>query len=111
MKARDVHQVWAVGAPDITACACIQAISGAEGHWLTSLFVDPALRNRGLAGRLLSQLRMTIDGSIWLFCRPELVELYYRHGYHIASQLPESLACKLVRYQRDKDLIALVNHL
>lgn len=109
MKARDVHQVWAVGAPDISGCACIQPLTDGNGHWLTSLFVDPTARNQGLAGRLLSQMRLAVSGSIWLFCRPELADLYHHHGYQIASHLPESLASKLQRYRREKDLIALVN--
>lgn len=121
MKARDVHQVWAArlsrtadaehtDPAAIVACACLQPISGADGHWLTSLFVAPQVRNRGLAGRLLKHLRQAEDGSIWLFCRPELTELYVRHGYCVATRLPESLASKLTRYQRDKQLVALVNH-
>lgn len=109
MKARDAHQVWAVGAPDIQACACIQPLTDGNGHWLTSLFVDPTVRNQGLAGRLLSQMRLAVSGSIWLFCRPELADLYHHHGYQITGNLPESLASKLHRYRREKDLIALVN--
>lgn len=109
MKVKSTHQVWVLGAPAITACACIQAVAGSEGHWLTSLFVDPALRKRGLAGQLLDQVRLAIDGPIWLFCRTELSQFYHRHGYHTAEQMPESLNSKLQRYRREKELVALVN--
>ncbi|MFO7703744.1 MAG: GNAT family N-acetyltransferase [Halopseudomonas sp.] len=109
MKVRSTHQVWVLGAPAITACVCTQAVVSREGHWLTSLFVDPALRKRGLAGQLLDQVRLVVDGPIWLFCRPELSRVYHRHGYYTAKQMPESLTSKLQRYRREKQLIALVN--
>lgn len=109
IKARQAHQVWIAGAPNIAACTCVQPVPGSEGHWLTSLFVDPALRCCGLAGRLLDHVRSNVEGPIWLFCRPELGGLYQRHGYQIAADLPQSLATKLSRYQHDKQLIAMVH--
>ncbi len=46
-------------------------------------------------------------GPTWLFCHPDLVPFYARLGFHMAVQLPETLAGRLQRYQRSKRLIAL----
>lgn len=109
MKARPVHQVWVAGASNISACLCIQPVADHHGYWLTSLFVDPAARRRGLAQQLLREVRLAVTGPIWLFCRPELSSLYRRQGYLVAESLPISLSSKLARYKREKQLIALVH--
>ncbi|WP_373185671.1 GNAT family N-acetyltransferase [Halopseudomonas sp.] len=105
MKTRPAHKVWAIRGESLQACLCLQPI--ANGHWLTSLFVDPALRGQGLAGYLLEHACASLEGSVWLFCHPGLEHLYARHGFAVCPELPESLASKLQRYQRNKALIAL----
>lgn len=105
MKTRPVHTVWTVRSDQILACLCLQPMS--HGQWLTSLFVDPRMRRQGLAGYLLNDACASVNGPVWLFCQPELVPLYRNHGFIPCPSLPESLASKLQRYQRRKELLPM----
>lgn len=105
MKTRPAHQVWVIRSDSLLACLCLQPV--AEGYWLTSLFVDPAHRRRGMAQQLLDTARSGVPGPVWLFCNPELQALYVKSGFEICTLLPESLADRLERYQRSKPLIAM----
>jgi GNAT superfamily N-acetyltransferase len=106
MKTRPAHQIWAIRSNSILACLCLQPI--AEGYWLTSLFVDPAQRRRGMAQQLLDTARSGVPGPVWLFCNPELLALYAKSGFGVCTLLPEPLADRFERYQRSKPLIAMV---
>ncbi|SDR72059.1 Acetyltransferase (GNAT) family protein [Halopseudomonas sabulinigri] len=102
------HLVWVGKKHDLIVSAlCLTPIS--HGHWLTSLLVAPSHRRLGLAAMLLKHIRHEYAGPIWLFCAPELRPLYEQTGYRVASELPESLQDKLLRYRRHKTLIALIN--
>lgn len=105
MKTKSAHTVWSVRDDRLHACLCLQPV--AHGHWLTGLFVTPALRNMGLAGRLITAARASVSGPVWLFCNPDLERLYARYGFQRCAELPQQLCSKLERYQRSKPLIAL----
>ncbi len=79
----------------------------AEGHWLTSLFVAPALRGQAIAATLVQQSLAHTPGPVWLFCNPELLAFYQRLGFTPCQRLPEALANRLARYTRSKPLVAL----
>ncbi len=105
MKTRPTHQVWVVRTDALHACLCLQPI--AHGHWLTSLFVDPALRGQGIAQQLLDNACASVAGPVWLFCHPDLQLLYAKRGFVVCRALPSPLADRLKRYQRTKLLIAM----
>lgn len=105
MKTRPEHRVWAIREDRVLACLCLQPV--ASGHWLTSLFVDPALRGKGLAGYLLKHACASLEGPVWLFCHPGLERFYRSNGFVLCPHLPEQLNSRLQRYQRNKALIAM----
>ena len=78
-----------------------------HGHWLTGLLVAPKQRNQGLAQRLVKRALAGCDGPVWLFCEPKLSGFYMQLGFHESARLPESLACRLQRYNRNKTFLAL----
>ncbi|MDT3747029.1 GNAT family N-acetyltransferase [Pseudomonas kurunegalensis] len=105
MRAASDAQLWVARAPGIIAGLSLSPVG--DGYWLTGLFVDPQQRNKGMAGRLIEAALEQANGPTWLFCHPDLVPFYQRLGFHMAGQLPESLASRLLRYQRSKRLVAL----
>ena len=105
MKVRSRHQTWVIRDPEIIACLCLQPMD--RGYWLTSLLVSPGHRNQGKATTLLSHVRTSVSGPIWLFCNPTLQAFYERSGFNRCSDLPEALADRLARYQRSKQLMAM----
>ncbi|MGM3218070.1 GNAT family N-acetyltransferase [Pseudomonas sp. PhalM4] len=105
MRAASDAQLWVARAPGIIAGLSLSPVG--NGYWLTGLFVDPQQRNKGMAGRLIEAALEQANGPTWLFCHPDLVPFYQRLGFHMAGQLPESLASRLLRYQRSKRLVAL----
>lgn len=105
MRAASDAQLWVARAPGIIAGLSLSPVG--DGYWLTGLFVDPQQRNKGVAGRLIEAALEQANGPTWLFCHPDLVPFYQRLGFHMAGQLPESLASRLLRYQRSKRLVAL----
>ena len=105
MRAASDAQLWVARAPGIIAGLSLSPVG--DGYWLTGLFVDPQQRNKGMAGRLIEAALEQANGPTWLFCHPDLVPFYPRLGFHMAGQLPESLASRLLRYQRSKRLVAL----
>ncbi|AVH39827.1 GNAT family N-acetyltransferase [Pseudomonas monteilii] len=105
MRAASDAQLWVARAPGIIAGLSLSPVG--DGYWLTGLLVDPQQRNKGMAGRLIEAALEQANGPTWLFCHPDLVPFYQRLGFHMAGQLPESLASRLLRYQRSKRLVAL----
>ena len=105
MRAASDAELWVARAPGIIAGLSLSAVG--EGLWLTGLFVDPQLRGQGVAGRLIDAALQHAGGPTWLFCHPDLAPFYQRLGFHMAGQLPETLASRLQRYQRSKRLVAL----
>ncbi|MFK0037576.1 GNAT family N-acetyltransferase [Pseudomonas monteilii] len=105
MRAASDAQLWVARAPGIIAGLSLSPVG--DGYWLTGLFVDPQQRKKGVAGRLIEAALEQANGPTWLFCHPDLVPFYQRLGFHMAGQLPESLASRLLRYQRSKRLVAL----
>jgi GNAT superfamily N-acetyltransferase len=105
MRAASDAQLWVARAPGIIAGLSLSPVG--DGYWLTGLFVDPQQRNKGVAGRLIDAALEQANGPTWLFCHPDLAPFYQRLGFHMAGQLPESLASRLLRYQRSKRLVAL----
>lgn len=106
MKARSRHQVLVLRNTDISAALCLQPV--ADGTWLTNLLIAADKRGSGLATLLLAEARRVTQGPIWLFARPELEGFYVKRGYQSLPVLPAELADRLVRYQRTKQLVALV---
>lgn len=70
-------------------------------------FVAPALRGQGVAGDLVSHAIAAVDGPIWLFCDPQLQGFYEKLGFSLDVELPHALHERLVRYQRNKAMIAM----
>ncbi|UXL37532.1 GNAT family N-acetyltransferase [Pseudomonas fragi] len=105
MKAVKDAQLWVARQEEIIAGLCLRPM--ANGYWLTGLFVAPALRGQGVAGELVSQAVATCDGPVWLFCDPELQGFYEKLGFNLDVELPHALYERLVRYQRNKAMIAL----
>ena len=106
MRADNEGQLWVARTSGIVAGLSLRPVD--DGHWLTGLFVDPQLRGQGVAGQLVNAALAQTQGRTWLFCHPELVALYERLGFERAATLPQALASRLSRYQRSKQLVALV---
>ncbi|QJI39129.1 GNAT family N-acetyltransferase [Pseudomonas sp. ADAK13] len=105
MKAFKGGQLWVAKGSEIVAGLCLTPVVG--GQWLTGLFVDPALRGQGLAARLIRASVSRVDGTVWLLCHPELEGFYQRLGFTQDTLLPQSLSERLVRYKRNKPMIAM----
>ncbi|AZF06969.1 GNAT family N-acetyltransferase [Pseudomonas sp. R5-89-07] len=105
MKALKGGQLWVARDTDIVAGLCLTSVVG--GQWLTGVFVDPAYRGQGLAARLIHQAVAQVDGTVWLLCHPDLEPLYQRMGFSQDTVLPQSLSERLVRYKRNKPMIAM----
>ncbi|MBT2374073.1 GNAT family N-acetyltransferase [Pseudomonas fluorescens] len=105
MKALKGGQLWVARHSEIVAGLCLSSVVG--GQWLTGLFVDPALRGQGLAARLIREAVAPVQGTVWLFCHPDLEGFYQRLGFTQDTLLPQSLAERLVRYKRNKPMIAM----
>ncbi|MCX9152826.1 MULTISPECIES: GNAT family N-acetyltransferase [Pseudomonas] len=105
MKALKGGRLWVVRDTEIVAGLCLSPVVG--GQWLTGMFVDPAYRGQGLATRLIQQAVAGVDGTVWLLCHPDLEGLYQRMGFSQDTVLPQSLSERLVRYRRNKPMIAM----
>lgn len=105
MKALKGGQLWVARNSEIVAGLCLSPVVG--GQWLTGLFVDPALRGQGLATRLIAQAIAPVEGTVWLLCHPDLESFYAAQGFSQQTVLPQSLAERLVRYKRNKPMIAM----
>lgn len=105
MKALKGGRLWVARDAEIVAGLCLTPVLG--GQWLTGLLVDPAYRGQGLAARLVSCGVQQVEGTVWLFCHPDLQGLYERMGFTQETHLPQSLSERLVRYKRNKPLIAM----
>lgn len=105
MKASKDAQLWVARAQEIVAALCLRPT--ANGYWLTGLFVAPALREQGIARALVNAAVLSCDGPVWLFCDPALQGFYQRQGFSLAQDLPQVLYERLIRYQRNKAMIAM----
>ena len=74
---------------------------------MTGLFVAPLSRKQGVAAALVNRAVTACDGPVWLFCDPELQGFYEGLGFTLEAELPHALHERLVRYQRNKAMIAL----
>lgn len=99
-------QLWVTRRDTLVAGLSVKQV--AKGYWLSGLFVDPACRGQGLARQLVAQARAPLDGPLWLFCHPDLQGLYEAMGFACTEALPQAMAERLVRYQRNKAMIAMV---
>lgn len=98
-------QVWVAQHTAIVAALCLRPL--VHGYWLSGLFVAPGQRGQGLARQLIEQALAQASESVWLFCHPELRRFYENLGFLPCTSLPTTLAERLSRYQRKKNLIAL----
>lgn len=105
MKALKGGRLWVARDSEIVAGLCLTPVVG--GQWLTGVFVDPAYRGQGLAARLIAAAVADVEGTVWLLCHPELEGLYQRMGFTQETTLPQSLSERLVRYKRNKPMIAM----
>ncbi|CAK9890707.1 MULTISPECIES: GNAT family N-acetyltransferase [Pseudomonas] len=106
MRAAAQGQLWVARAEEIIAALCLSEVPG--GHWLTGLFVAPAWRGQQVARQLIAAPAGEMQGSIWLFCHPDLTSFYARQAFSTTHALPVPLAERLERYQRSKPLVAMV---
>jgi GNAT superfamily N-acetyltransferase len=105
MKALKGGRLWVARDGEIVAGLCLSPVIG--GQWLTGVFVAPAYRRQGLAARLIFQAIADVQGTVWLLCHPDLESLYQRIGFTQETILPQSLSERLVRYKRNKPMIAM----
>ncbi|MFJ2678609.1 GNAT family N-acetyltransferase [Pseudomonas sivasensis] len=105
MKALKGGRLWVARNGEIVAGLCLSPVVG--GQWLTGVFVAPAYRRQGLAARLILQAIADVQGTVWLLCHPDLESLYQRIGFTQDTILPQSLSERLVRYKRNKPMIAM----
>ena len=105
MKALKGGCLWVARDREIVAGLCLTPVVG--GQWLTGVFVDPAYRGQGLAARLIRQAVADGEGTVWLMCHPDLEGWYQRMGFTQDTVLPQSLSERLVRYKRNKPMIAM----
>ena len=105
MKALKGGRLWVVRDGEIVAGLCLSPVVG--GQWLTGVFVAPTHRGQGLAARLIGEAVASIEGTVWLLCHPDLERLYQRMGFSQDTVLPQSLSERLVRYKRNKPMIAM----
>ena len=105
MKALKDGRLWVARDGEIVAGLCLTPVVG--GQWLTGVFVDPAYRGQGLAARLIDDAVADAEGTVWLLCHPDLEGLYQRMGFSQDTPLPQSLSERLVRYKRNKPMIAM----
>ncbi|MBV2082174.1 MULTISPECIES: GNAT family N-acetyltransferase [Pseudomonas] len=105
MKALKGGQLWVARDSEIVAGLCLSPVVG--GQWLTGVFVAPAYRGQGLAARLIGEAVEGGEGTVWLLCHPDLEGLYQRMGFSQDTVLPQSLSERLVRYKRNKPMIAM----
>ncbi len=105
MKALKGGRLWVARDSEIVAGLCLSPVVG--GQWLTGVFVAPAYRGQGLAERFILQAVAEVEGSVWLLCHPDLEGLYQRMGFSQDTVLPQSLSERLVRYKRNKPMIAM----
>ena len=106
MRTHHEDRVWVIQTNEIAAALCLRPV--ATGQWLTGLFVAPERRRQGLARQLIKQALQHSAEPVWLFCHPQLGAFYLQLGFQACAQLPDELAERLARYQRSKQLIALV---
>ncbi|MDH2247005.1 GNAT family N-acetyltransferase [Pseudomonas sp. GD03855] len=106
-RVRHEAMCWVARRGDIVAGLCLTPI--AQGHFLTGLLVAPAERNQGIGAQLVREALASTQGTVWLFCKPELLDFYGRLGFSTTDNLPEMLRDRLMRYRRNKTLIALFN--
>jgi len=106
MRAANDGESWVARDDGIVAGLCLSDVD--DGYWLTGLFVAPQARKRGVAAHLVEVALAGRSGPTWLFCHPDLTAYYQRLGFSLTAQLPEALASRLQRYQRSKNLLAMV---
>ena len=104
MRATAGAQLWVAEDQEIVAALCLHEV--AHGHWLTSLLVATALRGQGVARQLVEAALADCTTPVWLFCHPQLSDFYLRLGFIPCADLPQPLAERLTRYQRNKSLLA-----
>ena len=105
MKALKGGRLWVVRDGEIVAGLCLSPVVG--GQWLTGVFVAPTHRGQGLAARLIGEAVAGFEGTVWLLCHPDLERLYQSMGFSQDTVLPQSLSERLVRYKRNKPMIAM----
>lgn len=105
MKALKGGRLWVVRDGEIVAGLCLSPVVG--GQWLTGVFVAPSYRGQRLAAQLIGEAVAGCEGTVWLLCHPDLERLYQRMGFSQDTVLPQSLSERLVRYKRNKPMIAM----
>ncbi|WP_339470182.1 GNAT family N-acetyltransferase [Pseudomonas sp. EL_65y_Pfl1_R83] len=105
MKALKGGRLWVAREGEIVAGLCLTPVVG--GQWLSGVCVAPAYRGQGLAARLILTAVAACEGTVWLLCHPDLEGLYQRMGFTQDTLLPQSLSERLVRYKRNKPMIAM----
>lgn len=106
MRSSSAAQAWVARQQEIIGALSLTPVAG--GYWLTGLFVAPHCRSQGIARQLMAHATGSLAEPVWLFCHPDLQEFYEASGFTPAGALPQSLGEKLMRYGRNKTLVALV---
>nr|WP_305777900.1 GNAT family N-acetyltransferase [Pseudomonas sp. Hg5Tf] len=105
MRAAAQAQLWVARAEEIVAALCLSP--QADGYWLTGLWVAERCRGQQIARQLIEAALQRNDGTIWLFCHPDLMHFYQQQGFSPCPGPPAALAERLARYQRSKPLLAM----
>ncbi|PRA61317.1 GNAT family N-acetyltransferase [Pseudomonas sp. MYb187] len=108
MRAATDGQLWVARANDIVAALCLSPVTG--GRWLTGLWVATPWRGQRIARHLLEAALHSAQGTVWLFCHPDLQHFYNRLGFAPCMHLPAALGERLARYQRSKPLLAMARN-
>ncbi|WP_341520978.1 GNAT family N-acetyltransferase [Pseudomonas sp. G.S.17] len=106
MRSSSTAQSWVARQREIIGALSLTPVAG--GYWLTGLFVAPQSRSQGVARQLMAHATASLAEPVWLFCHPDLLGFYEASGFTPAGALPQSLGEKLMRYGRNKTLVALV---
>lgn len=106
VRTHPTDRIWVAEHVEIGAALCLRPVE--SGVWLTSLLVASPLRGQGIASRLIEHALADHSEPVWLFCHPQLAAFYLRLDFTPCDALPHSLAQRLQRYQRSKQLIAMV---
>ncbi|WP_442109080.1 GNAT family N-acetyltransferase [Pseudomonas sp. NUPR-001] len=106
MRAAAQGQLWVARAEAIIAALCLSAVPG--GNWLTGLWVAHDFRGQQIARGLVDAALQRCEGSVWLFCHPDLLPFYQRLQFDPCTDMPAILAERLERYQRSKRLLAML---
>lgn len=80
----DWRRFWVVSDPQGRVVACGQVKIHRDGsRELASIAVAPGHRGKGLARAVIERILESVEGPLYLTCRPQLRELYQKFGFAV----------------------------